>query len=385
MIFDAIARTDASPKLNIESDFEFLNRSARDEMQCARSLLESLATEYPDSGELIARFRSGNNKNYRSAEFELLLFSMLHKQGFKLQPHPILPNGSRARPDFLVTTPSGEEFYLEAVLASEDGADNSGHPLIANTLDVFTSHSHKNFCVMVKTSGLPKTQPRRRVLLSKTLHWLDSLDPDLTQEQIAAHGYDSAPSMSWVHEDFKVTVSALPLKTNRRGKASRLLAVRFGQAGWIDSWSGIRDAIKHKGSKYGLLDKPLVIAVNFSGHHLDRMDEMQALFGQEQISIPIGRPDAAPVITRAPNGAWIGVDRPRFTRVSGAWLFDNLCVYNLPSRDPTLYLHPFARQAVPSDMLRFSHAVGVNGNISWVPGMSLAEIFELSADWPRGC
>lgn len=354
-------------------------------MERARRLLESLVTEYPDPAELVARFRSGNNRNYRSAEFELLLFSTLNKRGFQLEPHPILPNGSRARPDFLVTTPTREEFYLEAVLASEDGEDQSDHPLIANTLDVFTSHSHPNFCIMVKTSGVPKTQPRRRVLLSKALHWLDTLDPDSTQERIDSAGHDSAPSMSWTHEDFKVTLSAIPLRAERRGKATRLLAVRFGQAGWIDSWTGIRDAIRHKGSKYGLLDKPLVIAVNFSGHHLDRLDEMQALFGQEQVTISVENSDAEPVLTRAPNGAWIGVDGPRFTRVSGAWLFDNLCVYNITSRNPTLYLHPFARRAVPNDMLAFGHALGTDGIISWVPGMSLGEIFELPADWPRGC
>jgi len=380
MIFDAIERTDATPKLSIESDFQFLNRSAREEMARARAFLESLISEYPDPPDLIARFRSGNNNNYRSAEFELILFSVLHKQGFALQPHPILPNGSRARPDFLVTTPNGDTFYLEAVLASEDSEDVSNHSLVANTLDAFTTHSHNNFSVMVKTEGVPRTQPSRRRLIRATLRWLDSLDPDAVQTQINFAGHDSAPMMSWSHEDLNVFVTALPLLAERRGQASRLLAVRFGQAGWIDSWTGIRDAIRYKGSKYGLLDRPMVIAVNFAGHHLDQMDEMQALFGQEQISIPVNEPDAEPKLTRAPNGAWIGSSGPSFTRVSGAWLFDNLCIYNISSRHPTLYLHPYARLSVPPDMLRFPHAIEVDGRMSWESGVTLTQALDLPTE-----
>ena len=160
--------------------------------------------------------------------------------------------------------------------------------------------------------------------------------------------------------------------------------MQFGQAGWVDSWSAIRDAIRFKASKYGLLDKPLVIAVNFAGRHLDRMDEMQALFGQDQVTFAVDNPEIEPRHTRAPNGAWLGAGGPEFTRVSGAWLFDNLCVYNIPSRNPTLYLHPWARQSVPNDLLRFSHAIGVNGSVSFMDGLTLGPVFDLSLEWPSG-
>ncbi|SER29061.1 MULTISPECIES: hypothetical protein [Pseudomonas] len=340
MIFDAVTRTDASPKLSIETDFEFLNRSARSEMARAREFLENLVSNYPDPDDLISRFRSNNNSNFRSAEFELLLYSALHRQGFLLTPHPELPNGSSSRPDFLVTTPVGDSFYLEAVLASENSADQTNQPLIATTLDVFTTASHANFGVIVKTSGYPSTQPRRRRILRKTLAWLNSLDPDEVQAEIDASGHDAMPTLVLNHESLEISVQALPLRADRRGKASRLLAAQFGQAGWVNSWSPIKDAITFKGNKYGSLDKPLVVAVNFSGHHLDRLDEMQALFGQEQIILSTENLDAEPRLDRAPNGAWVGKSGPQFRRVSGAWLFDNLCVYNVPSRHATLYLNP---------------------------------------------
>ena len=384
MIFDPIRRTDPSPKLSIESDFQFLNRSSRVEMDRARGLMEDLISIYPEPEDLVGRFRSGDNNNYRSAEFELLLFGALKNLGFDLQPHPAPPNGTNARPDFLITCPSGESFYLEAVLASEHTGDQTYHPLVATTLDVLSANSHKNFGVMVRTRGVPTTQPSRKRLLRETLRWLDSLDPDEVQGAINRNGHDASPTMDWSHEDFTVSMKALPLREGRRGKASRLLAVQFGQAGWVDSWSAIRDAVKYKGSKYGLLDKPLVIAVNFAGHHLDRRDEMQALFGQDQVTFAADNPDMEPRLTRAPNGAWLGAGGPQFTRVSGAWLFDNLCVYNVPSRNPTLYLHPWARHPVPVDLLRFTHAVGVDGSVSWKGGLAFGPVFNLPPEWPSG-
>lgn len=382
MIFDLIERTDSSPKLSVESDFQFLNRSARVEVGRARGLLETLISAYPDPKDLVGRFRSGNNDNFRSAEFELILYSALRNQGFELQPHPAPPNGTAARPDFLVTAPSGDIFYLEAVLAREHSADQAYHPLVATTLDVFDVHAHKNFGVMVRTSGVPKTQPSGKRLLRETLRWLDSLDPDEVQEQFNRGGLGLLPTKTWSHEELKLSLTAMPLRKDMRGRASRLLSMQLGQAGWVDSWTAIRDAVKHKGSKYGLLDKPLVIAVNSSGHHLAREDEVQALFGQSQVSIAVNDPEMEPSYTRAPNGAWFGVSGPEFTRVSGAWIFQNLRIFNLPIQNPTLYLHPLARQSVPSDLLRFSHAIATDHELSWTDGLSLGSVFELPPKWP---
>lgn len=162
-IFDAFTRSDTSTKRNVETDFDFMNRSARREIGAARDLLESMVALHPDQDELTSRFRSRNNTHFRSATFELLLFSALQREGFTLQSHPTPPN-TDARPDYLVTSPSGETFYLEAVLASEHTGDPTDTPLIATTLDVFTTTAHKNFGLLVRPSGAPTTQPSQRKL-----------------------------------------------------------------------------------------------------------------------------------------------------------------------------------------------------------------------------
>lgn len=374
MIFDNTPRTDASPKLHAETEFAFLNRSARQEMHLARSRLEALVSTYPDPHDLVCRFQCGDDTHFRSAEFELLLFTLLSMRGFKLTPHPALP-GRTSRPDFLVESPGGDAFYLEAVLASEDRGGLRQHPLVATTLDVFSSNSHPNFLVMVSTSGRPTTQPSRNALLRKTLSWLDSLDPDAVLEAMEAGGHDTLPSLDWIHEDLTISLEAFPLSKEARGKPTCLLAGQMGGAGWVDSWSSIRDAIRFKGSKYGTMDLPFVVAVNFGGYFLNRINEMQALFGQEQITVSITDRDAPARSSRAPNGAWIGNSGPRCKRVSAAWLFDGLNIYNLDSRKPTLYLHPWADHPVTADLLQFPHAIGKDGIMSWHEGAPPGSLF----------
>ena len=69
MLFGPDPRTDSSPKLNRENEFTFMNRSARVEIGNVRKLLEQLVAEYPEHERagLIARVKSENNTNFRSA------------------------------------------------------------------------------------------------------------------------------------------------------------------------------------------------------------------------------------------------------------------------------------------------------------------------------
>jgi len=380
-LFDRVDRSDSTPKLAIESRFDFLNRSSREEIDEVRSLLERLVGNHPESKEMISRFRSGDDRHFRSAEFELFLFESLRSRGFEVESHPAMPNGVTTQPDFRVTTPTGEAFYLEAVVASEDSDDSTEHPLVATTLDVFTTHSHENFCLMVRTSGVPRTQPSRKKLINATLAWLDGLDPDRVQDLISGTGYESRPEFVWQHEDFKVFLSAVPLEESLRGRSERLLAVQFGQPGPVDSWSAIRDAITFKGRRYGTLDAPLIIAVNCVNRHLSRIDEMQALFGQEQFSISTSDPDAEPVLSRAPNGAWLGRNGPQLTRVSGAWIFSNLSTYSVARAAPTLYLNPWAAHPIPSEMKSYSYAAAADGRMSWHAMERFSQSMNISESW----
>lgn len=386
MIFDDLARTDLTSKRHSESSFAYLNRSARVEISRVREFLEKCVADYPrsEAGELVARLRSGDDRQFDSASFELLLHALLRALNYELEPHPLLTNGSASRPDFLVSTPQGNRFFLEAVLASEISDATVGTAAIkGSVMDALNAVTHANFVIDVLDEGHPKTQPSGKKLARSVLAWLDSLDPDAVQDQINANGYDAIAPFVWTHDGWTLSIKPIPIKPERRGRAKSLVGVSMGGAGWINAWTPIRDAIKSKGSKYGVLELPLVVAVNVDAFTLDRRDEVQALFGQEEIVVSVDQPEREPRTQRALNGAWIGLGGPQYTRVSGAWLFNNLSPYTVASRRNTLYLNPWAAATVPDELLTLPHAKGNAGVVEWVGGASLRDIFGLRDQWPE--
>ena len=385
MLFSDAARTDHNPKRATETEFAFLDRCAWPAAERVRSLLEVCLQNYPtaEQAELVARLRSGDPRHFASGTFELFIHEYLRRLGFALTPHPELPNGSSTRPDFRVTCPDGSQLYLEAVCASDDdGRDVSSEARKAVALQVLDSAYHHSFMVAVDSTGDPATQPSGRRLATEVVRWLDTLDPDLVMVE-SADNYAALPEFRWQHEDWRVRVRAIPVKPEARGLPRRLIGMRNFGAGFVDGWTPIRDAVLSKARWYGVLDLPLVVAVNVDTFNLDPIDEAQALFGQEQVILTAGAKQDEPRFERAPNGAWRGPSGPRGTRCSGAWLFSNLSPYTLARRRHTLYVNPWAKLHLPDSFLRMPNAKVVNDRIQHNAGETFREVLGLSENWPE--
>ena len=86
---------------------------------------------------------------------------------------------------------------------------------------------------------------------------------------------------------------------------------------------------------------------------------------------------------RERNGAWIGFTGPRYRGVSAVWLFSDLNIFSLNSkRRNMLYVNPWATQNIPESLRVFEHSEFINDELNRVAGLSLLEIFVLSANWP---
>lgn len=384
-VFDNVQRLDDSSMKNREADFNFYNRSSRPAIALVRNFIEECVANYPkyEVEELKSRLRSGDNVHFRSASFELFLHEALFRQGYELTPHPDLPNGSPHKPDFLVRDKNGEVFYLEAVLATENNElDRGGETRKGIVLDTLSSYPHENFMIAIDDDGSPKSPPSGKKLKAKIHQWLDTLDPDDIAEKVKLSGMDSITPFTWSHDGWDLQIRPIPIKPERRGNSTNLVGIGGIGGGWIDSWSPIRDAVKFKGGKYGELDAPLVIAVNLDSFHLDRIDEMQALYGQEQFVIKPGS-DTEPEMRRALNGAWYGKRGPQYTRVSAAWIFNDLHASSLAARQNTIYLNPWAALPAPDSLKLFPIAEPANNKMQWNEGLSIREIFELHEGWPE--
>lgn len=386
MLFAPSQQFDARPRRNAEGNYAFLARSSRPEIHRVRELLANLLAEYPaaDQTELVSRIRSGSDVQFRSATFEILLHAILHRLGYGLEPHPKLPNGSAARPDFIVTAPSGDRFYVEAVLATEDrGEDPASNARMAVVLDQIAKASHPNFLLEIDTEGSPATPPAGKALVREILQWLDGIDPDQVKQQIDVFGLKETPTLNWQHENWKMSFRPIPLRPERRGKATTLIGMQGGQAGIVNAWTPIRKAVKYKGGRYGELDLPLIVAVNTDSFHIDRIDEMQALYGEEQFWFSTEDPQREPRFARAPNGAWHGKRGAESRRVSGAWLFNDLTTYTVAVCRHTLYVNPWSKHAIPPCLRRLPHATPDADKMQWIDGTSIREILGVGEAWPE--
>lgn len=385
MLFSDFHRTDESHKRGTESSFQFLDRSARREIVLVRDYLRHAVENYPVSErpELIARLQSEDEVAFKSASFEVLLYWGLSRNGFRMEPHPDPGTGTSKRPDFRVTAPDGEQFFLEAVLAGvRDGRNPAGEALKRTTIDRLDEAIHQNFLIDIDSSGAPQTQPSSTSLIRVVHDWLNSLQVDELRDVLEKHGLESMPTLEWTHEGWTLAVRAIPLRPQHRGNDKRLVGASGDGVRWINTWEPLRAAVKAKANRYGALDKPLVVAINAESFHLDPIDEAQSLYGEEFWIEVIGHPELSRP-DRRQNGAWRGPKGPQNRRASAVWFFNDLTPYTLATRRSTLYLNPWAHNPGPSSMHIFPHKRIEGDELVYVPGMSLNHMFGVPHQWPE--
>lgn len=385
MPFSDFVRTDESPRRAPESSFRFLDRSARSEIARVRAFMHKAVSRYPEHerDEIIARLQSENEVNFRSASFEVLLHEGLLRLGFTLTVHPDPETGVAKRPDFLVRAQDGAEFFLEAVLAGEqDGRNPAGEAMKNSTIGLLDATPHANFLLDVQSDGSPTTQPSGRDLTRRAHEWLSSLDADHLRVLLVERGLDQMPTLIWTHEKWELCLRAIPLPAERRGAATRLVGAQGDGVRWVNAWEPLRNAVKKKASRYGDIAKPLIVAVNADRFHLDEIDEVQALYGEDQWVEIIGHPDQGGP-QRLQNGAWRGPHGPQSRKVSGVWFFNDLTPYTLASRRATLYLNPWAHIPAPPVLERFPTRRLIDDELVAADGIALRMVFGIHAEWPE--
>jgi len=152
----------------------------------------------------------------------------------------------------------------------------------------------------------------------------------------------------------------------------RPIGLEFSGVQLLQTKESIRNAVQRKAGRYGELAFPYIIAVNVLSDFVDRTDEVEALFGDEQWP---GEP-------RIANGVWRGVGGPQNTRVSGVAIFERLEQSNLPRVVSCLYHNPWAVRLYQGELDRLPHAVVKNNKLEFHDGETLSVILGLPAGWP---
>lgn len=380
MIFDDLQRDYHGTAAHREDEFSFLNRSARPAAAKVRELIESWALSYPPSErpQLRARART----EFDHLFFEMFVGALLRGLGCTVATHPAVNPGIGRRPDFLAQFPSGEEVFVEATYATDQSRAEAAHRARLDYLydEIGKVRSPNFFLHLNSISGLDKRQPSGRRLRTFIEEKLAELDPDAVRE-IASHaGLDSMPH--WIFQDgeFEMEFSVWPKSPSARNTPGNPIGIYPTESRWGGISDTLRAAVARKATRYGELNRPYVVAVNSTGiFGNDRIDEMEALFGDEEF---YGFPDTEELqMRRATNGVWVGPRGIRNRRVS-AVLFARVVPWNLPRAHLRLYHNPFATHPCVQLPWRIPQGIPVGSKMTWHDGATSGELLALSPEWP---
>ena len=176
-LFDDFQRTNNWPMREAELSFLFLNRTARPAFEDVRRVLEAWFRHYPQEHQqdIRNRFRARVEHNHQSAFFELFLHELLRRLGCAVVVHPQVPN-SADRPDFHVTDPAGEAFYLEAAVVMEYSEnERAARARVALVKDTINDANSPDFFIDYEFAGSLATSPPIGKFRRKLERWLSTL------------------------------------------------------------------------------------------------------------------------------------------------------------------------------------------------------------------
>lgn len=391
LLFDTdLDWSNAEPADYSQSHFDYLNCSGRLEATRIRELLEQWFSWYPAHSQaaLRARFRSPDDVPHHSAFFELYLHELLRILGYQVEVAPTDdPGPSEKRPDFVVHRSSEPQFWLEATLATDRSTvDAAAEARLNQAYDALNKLDSPNFFVGLDSYGNPYVPVPERKLLAVVGEFLRTLDPDLCARILQEGGLSALPRKRFEHEGWRLEIFPIPKSKEARGRSGirPVGMVGPGEGDWVDDRRALRDAVTKKATRYGELGMPYIVAVNAVNQHLDEIDIMNALFGQEtlEVSRTLDGP-GLPCLRRQPDGAWWGHKGPINTRVSAVLVLSSLTPWNIRVYSPVVYHNPWAKYSCPQALTELHTARAVGHEMRVIQGQAAQEIFGLSNTWPK--
>ena len=381
-LFDDEVELSGGPCRETESTFQYLNRAKGPVWQRVRDLAEQWYADYPDeTGDLRSRFRRNDPHQHVPAWWELYTYTLFCLLGYLVEVHPRHPNSDK-RPDFLVTRDSGRMYVECAVLFEDDADDNTDGQMWIR--DCINQAKNPNFMVDVEMHVRGTQRPRVLDITQPIEEWLTSLDADAVAADIAA-GAES-PTFELSVRGWVIGLSAWPVLPERRGEADRLIGAYFpfGGVRMLDDIVRIRTILRKKGSQYGPLDAPLVVALLSWSTFAGKRDMTNAALGSIGVSYVPGDVRSAQPVRRR-NGYWRPPPELRGTRISGVLFGEHhLGLWSPASVLPGLWVNPWAETRLEVSLPFATFTADDRGEIlSEDASVTPRDVFGLPPYWPN--
>lgn len=371
------------------STYEFLKRCSRPECKRIRNQLEEWFGHYPgpDSEELKSRVRSGDEGHFRSAFWELYLHEFLRRLGYSVEVHPELETEGDKSPDFLARHPEDKNILVEAASTKKKTEEPSGPGQQKDEIiDAINELSHPCFRLRLGESNLrswPEEPPSRNRVQSELRQWLETLDYEPLRTMFEERGIEAMPEKKFDLRGWEVTFTAIPKPESQRGSEDeRIIGLQNTGVQWVDTSTPIRKRIRDKAGRYGDVERPYVVAVNIADPMIDEIDIRDALFGDEVLQISMTDPPNAGTMTRKPNGAWMGPQGPRNTRVSAVLLGLGVEPWRMAMAPLVLCHNPWAQRRVEGPLTALPEYKSTDEEYRKKEGVHPRSVFDLPIDWP---
>jgi len=302
--------------------------------------------------------QSGDDKHFASAFWELYLHETYHRGEWIIEIEPQVPNAT-TRPDFLVSK-DDVTYYVEARFLFEGGDDSEAARLnkVLDTINHIDSGPYFLCISILKIgSGTPPTGNMKKELES----WCACLDPEVMRT-----GGDQLIH-EWRCGDWDIVFR--PIYGARQSGERTVVGYGYGYGSPDVDTRRLLAALEDKGSKYGNLPYPLMIAVDLSASFLPDDCAAQALFGTAADSCLTQR------------GYWGRQGQPEHRNTAGILVASGLAYHNVTEVVPTFWKNAYAARAIePQPSWRVAH---LDGNVVQYgePRTALDRYFGLPNDW----
>lgn len=389
LLFDPIPRNDHRLPRRSESEWAYLNLSARPEAALVRATYREWFDRYPstDAGEFARKFRSPRSRYLTAPAFELALHEALRR----MQLDVAVPRKIRGKNhfDFDVAF-DGDCTAVEArVVAGEDSETAQRKRDQDRALDALDEIPHPRFAVHLwecRVDGVDGDLLQR--LRAGIVAKLDTLSgPEVADwaAAVAAQDYDRLPK--WIYEDQTTSLRWSPVP---KPLPSVVIGERY-TGGLLFNLQHIKamqrvtigdemvPAIKEKADKdYPLDGRPLVLALG-STHWAgaDDFEVFRALYGTERWRLVTnGEGEAALGDSfRDSDGVWGPHSRHNVTNLSAVLVFRRFRVWHPWTTTWRVYLNPWAETASPPWLQNLPRWLpGDNGVLQFHDGVALDQV-----------
>jgi hypothetical protein len=366
------------PAVFSESQYSYLSRSNRPEMQKERDLLQSWFDNYPEGEkkEILSRIQSHNDWQFDSVFYEMFLHAVLTRLGCMVEVHPSTKSDDDRTPDFLVTTSNGQQFYLEARVGNDRSEkEASRERLTAALLDLVRGFPSPNFFINVNIINFPSEPVPQNPVRQFIEALIADVDPDELEKQIL--NSDKGKNLDWPifeNRGAKIEFSLIPKHGSKGITGGSSLGMTMFPLRTVDSSARILNVLKKKAGKYKKLNLPYVIALNASMWGLTSEELNETLFGQGSLFLGNSSYEAIQQ----------GFHKRRHTRVSSIWFSKRLSLDSLCSAQVCQYDNPWASKPLKTLFSGFGHVrlIGM-GKTDKNEGQSLRPLLDLSEGWPE--